>query len=398
MLKSLIGERGRDVRPNRRFATISVAMLILSLHWALVLYIHSTYLKAFVSDQVIGTLFVVGSGITVVALLFISRILEKVGNYKLTLWLSGVEFLVLVGMGFAHSPFLAILLFILHQAVVPLILFNLDVFIENIEGDEKKTGGRRGFMLTIMSLATALAPLGTGFILKETNEHFGSVYLVSALFLLPFAYLIWVYFRNFPDVRHHHANIRTGIRSFWHNKDLRFVFSAHFLLQLFFAWMVIYVPLYLATVVGFGWDEIGSILFVGLLAYVLLEYPIGRMADFIGEKEMMGIGFFIMAIATCWISFIATPAVIPWMVTMFLTRVGASFVEATTESYFFKHTTGLDANIISFFRITRPLAMLIGALLGSLALFYMPFQYIFVALGLSMLLGIIFSFFLQDTR
>ena len=99
-----------------------------------------------------------------------------------------------------------------------------------------------------------------------------------------------------------------------------------------------------------------------------------------------------------WISFLNTDEMIPWMVTMFLTRVGASFVETTTESYFFKHTTGSDANIISFFRITRPLAIIGGALLGSLALLYMPFQYIFVALGLSMSIGIVLSFFLVDTK
>jgi len=73
-------------------------------------------------------------------------------------------------------------------------------------------------------------------------------------------------------------------------------------------------------------------------------------------------------------------------------------VEATTESYFFKHTKGNDANTMSFFRLTRPLAMLIGALAGSVALLYLPFELIFVVLGCMMLPGIFFTRALTDTK
>ena len=63
---------------------------------------------------------------------------------------------------------------------------------------------------------------------------------------------------------------------------------------------------------------------------------------------------------------------------MFVTRIGASLVEVTTESYFFKQTKSNDAQIISFFRITRPLAYVTGAILGSLALLYVPFNLLFI--------------------
>lgn len=400
MFKSLLGETGHRMGKEARFRMMYLAMLILSLHWATVLYIHSTYLGQFVSNEAIGTLFVIGSGITVFAFLFISRILRKFGNYKLTLAFAIAEFLVLIGMGFADSVRIAITLFILHQAIAPLIAFNLDVFVESMIKDEDKTGSRRGIILSLISLASALAPLGASRLIGQTAEHkFTLVYLLSALFLVPFVWVIWKNFRTFSDTQYHNVKILTGLRDFWSDRDLRFVFLAHLLLQLFFAWMVIYVPLYLATKIGMPWESIGTILFVGLFAYVIFEYPIGRIADhYIGEKEMMIVGFAVLATTTCWISFLNTAAVVPWMVTMFLTRVGASLVETTTESYFFKHTSGRDANIISFFRITRPLAIVGGALFGSLALLYMPFQYIFVALGISMTLGIVFSFFLVDTK
>ena len=398
MLKSLLADNGRHVIAHSRFFMVGVAMLILSLHWAFVLYVHSTYLKEFVSEKIIGGLFVAGSGLTVLAFLYIAPILRRFGNYKLTLGLAATEFCVLIGMGFINIPLVAILLFILHQAIVPLLLFNLDVFIENITTTEERTGTKRGIVLTLMSLATALAPLGTGFLLGN-SDNFSSIYFLSAACMIPFIGVVGYFFKGYPDARIPSVRIWEGIRSFWSDTDLRYVFCAHFLLQLFFTWMVIYVPLYLATVVGFEWDSIGIILFIALFAYVLFEYPIGRVADlYIGEKEMMAIGFLVLAISTCWIAFIGTPILIPWIVTLFLTRVGASFVETTTESYFFKHTKGADANIVGLFRITRPLAIVVGALLGSITLLFVEFPSMFIALGLTMILGIVFSFLIEDTK
>lgn len=83
---------------------------------------------------------------------------------------------------------------------------------------------------------------------------------------------------------------------------------------------------------------------------------------------------------------------------MFVSRIGASLVEATTESYFFKHIDGSEANIMSFFRLARPLGMIIGSLLGSVSLLYFEFEFIFVILGLLMLPGIYFTSQLTDTK
>jgi hypothetical protein len=113
---------------------------------------------------------------------------------------------------------------------------------------------------------------------------------------------------------------------------------------------------------------------------------------------MMALGFVVLAITASWISFMASASILAWMVLMFINRAGASLVEVTTESYFFKHTSGSDANIISFFRLTRPLALIAGSLVGSIALLYLPFNLIFVILGLLMAVSIFFVIPLRDTR
>jgi predicted MFS family arabinose efflux permease len=238
-----------------------------------------------------------------------------------------------------------------------------------------------------------------GALVGEGEPQFAHAYIASALFLVPFLVVIMRYFRTFEDPEYSALDILHAIRNFWIHKNIRYVFLTHFLLQLFFAWMVIYTPLYLSEVIGFDWGIIGNILFAGLIAYVILEYPIGRIADeWLGEKEMMALGFCIIALSTSWFAFIGHASIGVWMLAMFATRVGASLVETTTESYFFKHTRGSDANVISFFRITRPLSIVVGALLGSLALLYFPMHQLFIVLGFLMLPGLFFTLKLKDTK
>jgi hypothetical protein len=87
-----------------------------------------------------------------------------------------------------------------------------------------------------------------------------------------------------------------------------------------------------------------------------------------------------------------------WSVLMFVTRVGASFAEATMESYFFKQIKGSDAQIISFYRVTRPVAYVFGALAASLALLYIPFNLLFIVAALLLLPALFLTLYIEDTK
>ncbi len=390
----------KSVSHKQKFTALYSAMILLSLHWAIVLYVNSSYLEQFISGSQVGVLYTIGAILTIVGFLVASHILGLTGNRLLTLISTGAEFCILIGMAFADSPYLAIPLFIAHQAIVPLILFNLDIYMEEMIGnDERSTGGKRGLLLTIMSFAGALAPLLSGYLIGSGTPEFSRAYFASAFFLIPFFIIIAYSFRSFKDPEYPGLAIVRGFSGFWSKKDVRNVFFAHFLLQLFFAWMVIYTPLYLSEKIGLNWQQIGQTLFAGLMAYVLLEYTIGVVADkWLGEKEMMAVGFLILIIATSWFTFIDSVVIGVWMFAMFMTRVGASFVETTTESYFFKHTGSKDTNIISFFRITRPLSIVLGSILGSITLHFLPFNLLFTVLGVLMVPGFFFTMAIKDTK
>ncbi len=396
----IIHHSNPTLRKATRFIPLYSALLFLIFHWALTAYVHSSYLGTFISDTAIGVLFSLGASLSILAFLFISRVLRKLGNYQFTMALLIIEFIALIGMALSDSARVVLPLFLIQQSILPILIFNLDIFMESLIGDaECTTGSRRGLMLTISSFIGALASLVAGLLVVEGSELFDVVYMVSAITLLPIIAILFIYFRNFNDPTYSEVKVFTAIRSFWIRDSVRSVFLANLLLQIFFAWMVIFTPLYFSSEIGLSWTSIGIILFVAQLAYVLLEYPIGIIADrYIGEKEMMAFGFFILIISTSWLSFISGTNILPWIIAMFITRVGASFIEVTTESYFFKQTKDSDAQLISFFRVTRPLSYVIGALIASFVLLYLPFNLLFSVLAFFMIPGIFLALRIVDTK
>lgn len=369
-----------DQHHKRHIVPIYAASLLLMLHSFLVAYINSSYLEQFLSTAEVGTMYTMGSALSVLIFLFISRVLRRVGNFKLTLLLLCLDLVAVLSMAFATELKFAVPLFLVHIITVPLIIFNLDVFMEEqIGNNETTTGSKRGLLLMLGSIIGATSPLISGLLVNGSVSTFTYPYLLSATTLIPIIAILLFYFKDFSDPEYGEIDLFSSIRNFWQNLNIRNVFLAHFTLQLFFMMMVVYTPIYLTRDIGFSWAEFGVIMFFAQLAYVILEYPIGLIADrHIGEKEMMGFGFLIIAISTSWMSFVTVTSVLAWSVIMFVTRVGASLVEVTTESYFFKQTKSSDAQIISFFRITRPLAYVLGAMLASLALLYLPFNLLFL--------------------
>jgi hypothetical protein len=369
-------------------------------HTFVVLYTNSSVLERFVGTDAVGTIYTLSAALTILIFLFISHVLRRVGNFKLTVGLLLLNLLAVSGLAFADSLRTVVPLFLIHLTVIPLIVFNLDVYLEETIGNnEGVTGSRRGLLLTLTSFVGALAPLTGSLMIDSQTGSFATAYLVSAATLIPIIILLLFFFPTFTNPPYHEIRVFAALRSFWARQSIRAVFLAHFILQMFFTVMVVYTPLYLVERIGLTWAEFGIVMFFAQMAYVIFEYPIGVIADrFIGEKEMMGLGFLILAISVAWMSFVTLPNVVIWSIIMFVTRVGASFVEVTTESNFFKQTKSSDAQIISFFRITRPLAMIVGALGASLVLLYLPFNYIYIVTALLMVPALFFTLNINDSK
>ena len=384
---------------NIKFWYIYLIAVIYMYHSMLVSYSSSTYLEQFVSPGAIGLIYSSASALSVLLFLFLPTLLNRFGNVITSLFLMGGCLITLGFLGLGYNTTLTVASFVIFMILSPIIYLNIDIFSETLIGkQEGQTGHKRGLALALMSGIALLAPLTISYVV-DGGDNLAQLYALSAGVGVLFMLVIVGVFRHFCDPVYEHLKVKRVLALAWSNPDIRTVMIAHSILQLFFTWSMIYIPLYLATVVELSWASIGVVIAAGLLGYLICEYPIGVLADnYWGEKEMMGIGFLILALAVASISAFPYPVVWVWMLIMFVTRVGASLVEVTTETYFFKKVAGEDAGLMSLFRLLRPLATIFGALLGSVALLFLPFQLIFLVLALVLSTGIFISDFLVDTK
>jgi MFS family permease len=163
--------------------------------------------------------------------------------------------------------------------------------------------------------------------------------------------------------------------------------------------MIVYTPIYMNKHIGFSWPEIGIIFTIMLVPFILFELPVGELEDDkYGEKEFLTIGFIVMGLSTLFISFITVKSFWMWATILFITRIGASIVEISSDTYFFKKVDDQKTDIISFFRITRPLSFIVAPLLATVILQFIPFQYIFIIIGSIMIIGAHYALALTDTK
>lgn len=375
--------------------SVYVLSFFYTMHVALPMYVNSTFLATLVSERMVGVIFTTSSLLAIIALSLIPRLLKVLGDYFTTVAFIVLEIISLIGIALSTIPALTIAFFIISSVLIALIYFDLDLIVEN-STKNAETGNVRGLYLTSQNLALILAPIIAG-VLLSGNEYW-KVYIAAAAIFIPSLLIFALRLEHFKDPIYKVVRFTESLRVVWRRSDLRNVFFASFLLQFFFTVMIIYTPIYLLQHIGFEWKDVGVILGMMLLPYLLLEAILGRIADkVLGEKELLIAGFVIMGLSTGAIFFLTAKVFILWAALLFFTRVGAAMVEIMTETYFFKKINSGDAAVVSLLRALRPLSGVVGPLSATALLFFLPLQTLFLILGGFMFLGIPFALALHDT-
>ena len=367
-----------------------------TLHAAIPVYVTSSFLSTLVAEKYIGLIYTVASLLTIVALVLIPKLLRLVGDYFATVFFIILEIVAVIGIASARSSFVIIALFIVSSILVTLISFDFDLIVEGYSKNTS-TGSIRGLYLTSANIAWVMAPVLAGIILA--GAEYWRVFLVAGALFIPGLLIFAAKLEHFKDPLYRTIHFKKTLTTVWKKRDLRFIFSISFLLQFFFTVMTIYIPLYLHEHVGFSWSELGPIFSVMLLPFLLIEAPLGRVADkLLGEKELLIAGFCVMALATSSIYFFTAHSLALWAGILFLTRVGAAMVEVMTETYFFKKVDGGDAAIVGLNRTVRPFAGMIAPLVTTGLLAFISLPTLFLTLGGLMLFGVPCAAALKDTK
>ncbi len=385
------------VQDHKTLFAVFGGNILLSLHFYLVVYINSSLLNHYFSDGQLSTLYIIGSIANLILLFFAAKLMKRFGMYHFLLFSAFIEMFAVLGLAFIPGMFWVGLFFVIHQTVVVMVLLGLDVFLEAITIVEGKTGGIRSLYLTVTNAMLVISPAIVG--LLVIGDQYAPVYIVSAFLMIPLILCIIGGLHKVVTPVPDHVDLTNSFKEVWANKNIRSVSIGYLILQIFFAWMIVYTPLYLHEYIGFDWPTLGVLFTIMLLPFVIFEIPIEKLADErFGEKEFMILGFAIMTLCTFLFPLITEPSFILWATVLFLSRVGASFVEVTTESYFFKQVSGKDGNIISLFRSGRPLGYIIASGAMSILLLTLPYRLTFLVLAAIVFIGIPISRMLCDTK
>ena len=375
-------------------AVIFISVFFFSLHFAATLYINSSFLAHFFSLKFVGLWYVAGALGNIILFFKAPHLLNRWGVRKFLFIFLWLTLLATIGAAFAVRTIDAAIFFLVYAASAPMVYYALDLMLEE-RSSNRKTGEIRGIYLTILNIAIAMGPLLI--IITGTEGRFRAFYLAAALTLIPLFILTYLFLRP-KHPRAHYSGHSLPIRLWFRRRSVRNVTIARLILEFFFAFMAIYVPIYLHTYIGFSWYEIGIIFSIMLLPFIIFEWPAGELADKkFGEKEIMSLGFLIMFGALTFMPSL-DKMIVAWTVALFISRIGAAFIEITTESYFFKQIGPTDSGLISIFRLARGFGLISGASAGALAIAFWPFESIFLVLAFASLLGWRVSSRLRDTR
>jgi MFS family permease len=367
----------------------------MAVQFGVVFYSSSSFLAQSISENNVGIIYSVGAVLAAVALLGVPLLLRYIKNYRLLQALLLINAGLLLIMAISGILALTLVSFTIYLAIARLIPMSLDIFLEDCSEDQT-TGNTRGVYLTAINLGVLVAPLLLGLIL--INDEYWKVFVVAAGLTIPISFFAWSSYRHFRDPEPDPLNFKSAFKTLREKPDIMRISISATLLFVFYAWIVIYTPIYLNQHVGFGWEQIGLMYSIMLLPFVLLELPLGRIADqYLGERELLGWGFAIMGLATAAMSAITSSQFWVWAAILFATRVGASMVEIMTETYFFKQISGRDTHLLGIYRLSQPAGYLIGPVLATLSLIFLDINYIFVILGGIMLIGVVLSRKLTDT-
>jgi MFS family permease len=380
------------------FRGLYLIQFVFALTVALPTYIMSSFLATYAPERIVGLLYVGASVLSFILITSIPRILTRFGNYATGFSLATLLALLTLVLAFANVPWFVFTAFIFYIASINLFFFTQDIFIEHHSSDGR-TGSIRGAFLTLTNIAFLISPFMAGSIL--TNGDYWKIFSLTSVTVAGVAFLLYVYVRKFKDATYDKVPLVETFKEILRKKHVTAIFIVYFLLRFFYAWMVIYSPLYLHTVIGLSWNDIGIVFTAMLVPFVLLALPAGHIADkHWGEKELLVFGFIVAGIATILIGFIEPSAELwRWIVVFVATRIGASFIETMSETYFFKHVASDDTHIIALFRNTNSLAYIVGPLIASTILIFFPFTTLFMILGGTLLLvGIPITLTLKDTK
>lgn len=383
---------------NKLLVVTYMLAMLYALHYAIPLYATSSFLHIYFNSAYVSALYVVASIITLIGSFALAKSIKKFHTYTFTFFLVIAEIFSIIIFALTDNLFVIGLFFIIHTALQSFLYICLNIFIESFS-KHAEIGSIRGLFLAILSAGYLISPLIGGFILD--NGSFKTLYIFAALTLVPFLYFLHKYLTHIKEPAYTSVDLLKAAFIVLKDRTLKTIFIVDLMVEAFYSVMIIYSPLYLATLGIPLTTYLSYILPIALIPLVLLPYELGYLADSKhDEKNILIVGLLTMAVTTLLCVIIRTPDARVWALLLLISRIGTSFAETMAYSYFFKKINVEDASITSLFINIRGISVI---LVGSIGFLFAPIlterpETMFVILACVILWGISQAITLPSTK
>ncbi len=342
-------------------------------------YVASTYFQQNSKTDNVGLFYLLAYAVVLVILLNLHKSVRAWGKKNIFLLAIAGRTLLMVVLYFSQQAMVNLLSAMAYMACSYLTYVSLDMILESFSRDQS-TGRTRGLNLTLASWGFVFGPFISTTILAKFD--FTGLFFILAIFNL--AILLFSIIKM-PETAHDNLVRKTTgemLSRAWRQKNILRIYYVSFVLEFFYALIIIYTPIYLRSL-GLSWQEIGYAFTVMLIPFLIIEYPIGLIVDKKKNENKLILMFLtILIFTTAAIFFIHSKEVWLWATILLGTRMGAAGLDVLRDIYFYKRVGGVDVDLIDFYRTACPLAVLVGAAMAGLLLLFLPLPYIFLTVAL----------------
>ncbi len=397
MLQYEAGEvlRHAESFDKKKIKLLSFISFLMGFSQALVIYVISSYFRIASGTENVGIFYLVSYALTLAVLLYLHKIVKNLGKVAVFYLSSFLKIVAVAFLMVLPPSYWAIFFLALYLILVTIEWVSLDVILESFSMDNM-SGRIRGKHLTFINAGFLLGPFLSSYEIGKYgfNRVFLLLFIISSIVLI----LSMIGIRKADHVFSAEIKIKEIFSRILARKNILRIYYVSFALELFYAMMIIYTPLYLNDL-GMSWEKIGIILSIMLIPFVLVQYPMGVIADKkTGEKEMIIISLIVMTVSTVSIFYIRSTSILVWGTILFATRVGAALLEVLRDSYFYKRIDACDVDLINFFRTAMPLAYILATFFATILLFIFPMRSIFIFTAFAVASAIIPAIFLVDNK
>lgn len=380
---------------KKKLGKINLTIFVLGFLDAFLVYILSAYISPITGEKLVGIFYAVTFSVIFLVLFLFHQIVKKLGQSRTLYLFLGLAIISSVLLSKVTPSWLAVFIALLFLVAVNGTYVALDILLEGFSEDSF-SGRIRGMNLTLMNLGLLLAPLLSVLVLEDYGYE-GVFFILTLGYSLIFLYAL-LSFRLDNHPTDQKIEIFHSIKQIWQEENLRRIYSISFAMEFFYALMIVYMPLHLLNL-GIAWEQIGVLFTIMLIPFVLVQYPLGLIADKrYGEKELLISSLAIAFFATYALTRIHTPDVLLIGILLFMTRVGIAGVEVLRDSFFYKQINADDTDLIAFFRTTRSLANILATVVVLPLFVFFPLSSFLYAAAFVLFLGFIESWTLIDTK